>query len=407
MAPSLRAGVCQIVVEALIVITTLVVTAPWLSAAELGGREEVRPNYTPVVAGLDYAHLQTTNWNNGEPWSIHIARLDLSRRDLQLASVLADGHVFGTAPISSIAKSFPRERGEPLVVINAGFCIRIKHPYLGAPRGMVITDRELISSPGICSWDYSFWVGENGAPHFGKFKPAFNATLPDGTMVPLGLNYECKSNGVVLFTHMLGRNTRATNNLEFVLENPSRKQLTWRVGECYTLRVKAVNPSGDSMLSDRIAVLSFGSEMLSKARSLKIGDEIKLALKTSPELKDVVTACHAIFPIVQNGKPLEEFNASGAIIHRNPRTAIGFNDRYFYMVVVDGRQKTLSMGMNARELAQFMALVGCSEAMNLDGGGSSTFWLNGKTRNSVPGSRERDRSDGLAIVKRSERLARQ
>ncbi len=64
-----------------------------------------------------------------------------------------------------------------------------------------------------------------------------------------------------------------------------------------------------------------------------------MALKTSPELNHVVTAAHAIFSIVENGKPLEKFDANAVIQHKNPRTAIGFNDRYFYMVVVDGRQK--------------------------------------------------------------------
>lgn len=256
IAPSLRA---------LGMLSTVVLTAQGLSAVEVCGPEAVRPNYTPVVAGLDYAHLQTTNWNNGEPWSIHIARLDRSQKDLEMASVLADGRVFGTAPISTIAKSFPRERGEPLVVINAGFCIRTKHPYLGAPRGMVITDGELISAPGICPWDHTFWVGKDREMHFGKFKPGFNATLPAGTTASIGLNYECPSNGVVLYTHMLGKNTRATNNLELVLENPSLKQLSWHVGESYTMRVKAVNPSGNTMLSNSIAVLSFGSQMRSTA----------------------------------------------------------------------------------------------------------------------------------------------
>ena len=134
---------------------------------------------------------------------------------------------------------------------------------------------------------------------------------------------------------------------------------------------------------------------------MKVGDTITVALKTDPDLKNVVTACHAIFPVVQNGKPLDKFDADAVIQHRNPRTAIGYNDHHFFMVVVDGRQKALSMGLNARELAEFMWEVGCTEAMNLDGGGSSTFWMDGKTRNSVPGGRERSRSDALVIARRS------
>jgi exopolysaccharide biosynthesis protein len=138
--------------------------------------------------------------------------------------------------------------------------------------------------------------------------------------------------------------------------------------------------------------------MASKASGLHVGDTIKVKLKTFPELKNVATACHMIFPLVEKGKILETFDGRGAILHKNPRTAIGFNDRYFYMVVVDGRQKSLSTGMTAKELAEFMASIGCTEAANLDGGGSSTFWMSGERRNSVPGGIERTRGDALLIV---------
>jgi hypothetical protein len=381
--------------------------AQLLPALAAGGLEGLRPNYKPVTPGLDYARVQGTNWNDGQPLSIHIARLDRSQKALLLTSSLAHGEIFGTAPVSSIAASFPRERGEPLVAINAGFCIRTRNPYNGAPRGMVITQGELLSSPALCPFNYNFWVDKESALHFGTFQPALNATLPNGTRVPIGLNHECASNAVVLFTAILGQSTRATNHLELVLERPGEQQLAWHVGETYTVRVKAINPAGNTHLSNSIAVLSFGSERAASAATFKVGDQFKLDLKVTPGLKDVVTACHACFPIVQNGKPLEQFEADGAMLHRNPRTAIGFNPRYFYMVVVDGRQKTLSMGLKARELAEFMAHLGCTEAMNMDGGGSSTFWLEGKTRNSVPGGRERERADILVIAKRRDSLARQ
>lgn len=383
---------------------SILVTVALLSATLAHAQREVRPDYKPIVPGLDYAFIQTTNWNNGEPWSIHIARLDRSQKNLRVAEALAHQQVFGTASVSAIAKSFPRERGEPLVVINAGFCNRTSGPYIGASRGigkgadaaMVITDSEVVGAPS----KYNFVVNEDGSMHFGNFESRFSVTLPNGTTMPLRLNNECKSNSVVLFTHLLGATTRATNNLEIILENPKQQSLSWNVGKSYTLRVKAVNSLGNTSLSNNIAVLSFSSEMAAKASELHLGDTIKVELKTSPELNNVSTACHMIFPLVEKGKVLETFDGQGAILNRNPRTAIGFNDRYFYMVVVDGRQKTLSMGMNAKELAEFMALLGCTEAANLDGGGSSTFWMAGKRRNSVPGGVERPRGDALIIMQK-------
>ena len=50
------------------------------------------------------------------------------------------------------------------------------------------------------------------------------------------------------------------------------------------------------------------------------------------------------------------------------------------MVTVDGREEN-SIGMTLMELANFMKSVGCYNAMNLDGGGSSIMYFNGETVN--------------------------
>ena len=60
----------------------------------------------------------------------------------------------------------------------------------------------------------------------------------------------------------------------------------------------------------------------------------------------------------------------------HPRTAIGVTkDTTVIMVVVDGRQPKVSIGMPLDNLAVLMINLGCVEAMNLDGGGSSTMVL--------------------------------
>lgn len=65
----------------------------------------------------------------------------------------------------------------------------------------------------------------------------------------------------------------------------------------------------------------------------------------------------------------------------NPRTAIGFVEPlHYYMVVSDGRTRE-SPGLSLYELAGIMKELGCETAYNLDGGGSSTIWFNGKVLN--------------------------
>lgn len=56
-----------------------------------------------------------------------------------------------------------------------------------------------------------------------------------------------------------------------------------------------------------------------------------------------------------------------------PRTVVGVDaeGRTMWLVVVDGRQPGFSEGMSEHELASLMQQLGCSHALNLDGGGSS------------------------------------
>lgn len=61
---------------------------------------------------------------------------------------------------------------------------------------------------------------------------------------------------------------------------------------------------------------------------------------------------------------------------RHPRTAAGVADdgRTLWLVVIDGRQPEWSVGMTLPELADLMIELGATDAVNLDGGGSSSFW---------------------------------
>jgi len=60
---------------------------------------------------------------------------------------------------------------------------------------------------------------------------------------------------------------------------------------------------------------------------------------------------------------------------RHPRTAVGVADggRTLVLVTIDGRQKSWSVGMTLPELAAVMRDQGCTDAINLDGGGSTAF----------------------------------
>jgi exopolysaccharide biosynthesis protein len=68
---------------------------------------------------------------------------------------------------------------------------------------------------------------------------------------------------------------------------------------------------------------------------------------------------------------------------RHPRTAIGIKaNGNIILLTVDGRHEN-SAGMSLHELAKTMRWLGCEEAINLDGGGSTTLWVAGQADNGV------------------------
>lgn len=71
----------------------------------------------------------------------------------------------------------------------------------------------------------------------------------------------------------------------------------------------------------------------------------------------------------------------GSIGGKNPRSAIGYTeDNNLILVAVDGREGS-SVGMTLMQLANFMKSAGCVNAMNLDGGGSTVMYVDGKVVN--------------------------
>lgn len=102
------------------------------------------------------------------------------------------------------------------------------------------------------------------------------------------------------------------------------------------------------------------------------------------------------------GHALSQFNAdsydSHVIGNRNPRTAIGYYEPGHYcFVVVDGRSSD-SDGMRMFQLADLMEELGCSVAYNLDGGGSSLAYFDGRMIRETEGADKQRALWGIVCV---------
>ena len=86
--------------------------------------------------------------------------------------------------------------------------------------------------------------------------------------------------------------------------------------------------------------------------------------------------------LVTNSKvSVDENDEVGRAMASNPRTAIGYISQNHYVFVVSDGRTSDSEGLSLYQLANFMQDLGCITAYNLDGGGSSTMYFNGKVIN--------------------------
>jgi Phosphodiester glycosidase len=76
----------------------------------------------------------------------------------------------------------------------------------------------------------------------------------------------------------------------------------------------------------------------------------------------------------------EELKFTGkAINDKHPRTCMGYtNDGYLIILVIQGRFPGIAEGATLEQEAKLLVDLGCMEALNLDGGGSSCMLVNGK-----------------------------
>ena len=111
--------------------------------------------------------------------------------------------------------------------------------------------------------------------------------------------------------------------------------------------------------------------------------KVKVEINTNPDWGNVTHIISGGPYLVKNGERFIDTKEQKllAIGGRNPRTAIGYTaDNKLILVAVDGRENS-SIGLTLNELSALMKELGCTNAMNLDGGGSTVMYVNGRIVN--------------------------
>ena len=366
--------------------------------------------FTPGVAYAN--HTTTATEPPKQLWSIHLVRVDRARRELEMESAHAKNAALGMATLSDQIKAVKREWGVPVAGVNGDFYER-GSSYAGDPRGLQILHGELISAPTTGA---SFWVDDAGNPHTAKVESQFAVTWPDGTSSEMGLNEDYGTNIVVLHTPAIGAATKTrAGTTELILERTGEGPwLPLKVGENFSARVREVRETGATPFAPDTMVLALNPDFARTLPKVEAGAVLKISTATTPDVRGARTSISGGPVLVHEGQkqdlkntpkatgPMAEYSYR-SMFQRHPRSAVGWNDRSLFLIEVDGRQPGLSMGMKLEEVADYMIQLGCTEVMNLDGGGSATMWVNGRVVNSTSESDngERPIANSLLVVRKS------
>ncbi len=368
----------------------------FLGAAALVGTEASRSSEKPPVSQAlaprnrlanGFSYIQETLAEG--PWSIQVIRIRRDRTDLGIHVLLGGGDHLGVATLSSQASTFLRARGQALAALNGDFFAR-EGPCLGDPEGLCIRDGEFISAPNGKS---AFWIGPDRSLHLGPVVSLLSMMTSDGTSLAIGLNEE-RQERPVLFTAAVGPRTPSSQGTECRLIAEAGSELPIRPGIRSTFRLQSVHSGGNTVIPTNGVVLSLPVGHEIPPSQTVPGSLWTLSTETRPDLKNTPTALGGGPALLKDGRSTQ-FQSSDA---RHPRSAIGWNAEFFFLVQVDGRQRGLSVGMSLAELAAHFARLGCTDALNLDGGGSSTLWARGQVMNTPCEGSERPMGNALIIT---------
>ena len=370
-----------------------------LLAASPAAASEHPAKMAGALPGLVYTNSRIPD----VPWSIHVVQLERDNPRYQIQSAHATGGALGLDTLSDQLGILNPALGTAVAAINGDFYQRDK-TYAGAPRGLQVVGGELLSGP---SGGASFWIDALGEPHTDKVESRFQITWPDGTATAFGLNGMRRADGLELYTPAIGPSTLTAGGRELILTRAEGSSwLPLRIGRTYGARVREIRGAGNTRLASDILVLSIGPEAFHGANPQVIpGAILQISTASRPALHGIRTAIAGGPMLVRDGKrqttnlPDSDSYEISTMQERHPRAAVGWNERYLFLVEVDGRQRDLSVGMTLDELARFLTRMGCKQAMNFDGGGSATLWFDGQVRNNPCDRMEREIANCLVIAK--------
>jgi len=302
------------------------------------------------------------------PWQFDVLRIDLTNPFISLKTVKANDRLRANERTSSMAGRNDHEGHRVVGAVNGDF-----YDGSGLPLGAQVSNGEILKTD--FDW-FTIGFSKSNQPLIADVSFSGTVISDSGNGTLNSVNYDRAENFLVLYNSYFGSSTATNAWGTEVIINPIE---SWSANDTTTVVVEQKQTAvGNITIPAGKAVLSghgTGEQFLSK---VNIGDTLHLVMNFSPAPKYLDEL------IGGNVKLIVDGNIVVGTGDRHPRTAAGFNSdsTMLYLITVDGRQAGYSVGMSYVELATYMKSWGVYQALNLDGGGSTTMLVRGEIKNS-------------------------
>jgi hypothetical protein len=350
------------------------------------------------------------------PFVLNVVTVDLRSRAYEVRHVRARDSLVARERVSAMVARQPGGAASVMAAINADFF----NVQTGENENNQVIDGEWwkglrVSDSPFDMFDTmhaQFGIDAAGRPLLDRFV-LMGTALRGAATFPIGaVNFLPRTGpeATALYTPRLGTTPRDTvrTMAEVVLRSIAVRGDT----NTYVAASAPARVGGNRIAAGTNVLAAYGTRATTVA-AIKTGDTIRVVLRAAGQSGDgpEVTPTMLIggWPRILRGgqnvarrAPWDEGTLSSNAEARHPRSAVGFSrdSTRLYIVSVDGRQAA-SVGMTLIELADFMKAEGAWDALNFDGGGSTTMVVQGRVVNTpADPAGERPVGNALIVVRR-------
>jgi len=319
-----------------------------------------------LAPGVEYRRLVRADG----PVVAHVVAM---RKDsgLALRAVLSNDRVAGPAPVQERTSAMC-QRVRCVAAINADFAFPS-----GEPIGAVVAGGQMFRSPVPSHHQLS--VTPAGDLVAGTLGWSAQLVPSDLRPVPVqGVNVARPAEALVLYTPAYGPST-ATNDFGTELVLRMVEPVTSpRLGQTALVELVGFGPGkgntsippGGLVLSGHGAGAAALADLWARLQSGAVSRRGLLRVESTTPVAESVGGTPVL---VHEGRRWVADDGSNFVAGRHPRTIVGWNGAETLLVTVDGRQPGYSIGLSLPDAAELLRTLGATEAVNLDGGGSTTL----------------------------------